>query len=1115
MNHLSEFKALFRSALASWLCCAALVAGLVAGTFRAQAATPASEHPVTIEAVDRPLDDVFSDIRKQTGMSVVYSTSEIDPARRVTLSLHNVPLTTALDALFRGTDIKYMFKEGHIVLVRKPAVARSVAAPVGVRGTVKDAAGLPLIGATVIIKGTTVGAAAGVDGGFDLPQAKPGDQLEVSLIGYVKQTIPVTTGTIDVVMHEDSKELDAVVVTALGIKKEEKALTYNVQEVSGNIANKVKDASFVNTLTGKIAGIQINNSASGIGGSTRVIMRGTKSLFGNNNALYVVDGTPLPNLTNDQTTSIYETPDGGDGDGISNLNPEDIASMSVLTGAAAAALYGSQGANGVILITTKKGEEGHVRVNYSNSTTFLSPFVTPRFQNTYGSRRGSYMSWGSKLDTPSSYDPMDFFQTGFNETNSLSVSGGTKRNQTYGSASAVNARGIVPNNVYNRYNFTIRNTAELVEDKLTLDQSAQYMRQYDRNMLVQGQFHNPLIPIYLFPRSEDVEKYKLFERYDPVAEYYKQFWPAEYGDLQMGAENPWWIVNRELFENNRDRYMISASMQWKITDCLTLSGRIRDDINQNTYTRKIYASSDTKYASKYGNYLNRKRTDKNLYADAMLNFDKRFGRFDINVTLGASLADAKNDLTSYEGHLVRVPNLFTLSNIDKSDTHTHGVQSRYHDQTQAVFATAQVGYNGMLYLDLSARNDWASQLAFTPKLNIFYPSVGLSAVISSMTDLSKAGISFLKLRASYSEVGNAPQRYITSESYTINDGILNTQGFYPANTLKPELTKAFEVGLNVKFLVNRLNLDVTYYNSNTYNQIFTLDAAASTSYKQFYLNSGKVNNWGIEATLGYKDTFGPVYWESTVTYSMNRNKIKELIGEGSVDPLTGEPLRMESLVVSEIGGYRMELTEGGSMGDIYVTGLTRDYNGEILSDDTGAVSADNGTWYYAGSVDPKHRIGWNNTIDYKGFSLNFLFDYRIGGVVASSTQAIMDRYGVSENSARDRDNGGALLNGGRTDAKDYYDVLGGGKTGLLAYYTYSATNLRLREASIGYTLPSKWFRNKLNMTVSLVGRNLWMLYNRAPFDPELTASTSTYYQGLDYFMQPSMRTVGFSVRLQF
>lgn len=1115
MKHLSAFKARLRGAVVPWLGAAVFAAGLLFGAPDTQAATPAPESRVTIEAVDLPLDDLFSDIRKQTGMSVVYSTTEIDPGRRVTISLHDVPLTTALNALFRGTDIKYSFKEGHIVLVREPASAHPAAAVTGVRGTVKDAAGVPLVGATVIIKGTTTGTAADMDGNFGLPQAKPGDVLEFSLIGYVKQAIAVTASPMEVVMLEDNEVLDAVVVTALGLKKEEKSLTYNVQEVSGSIANTVKDASFVNTLTGKIAGIQINNSASGIGGSTRVIMRGTKSLFGNNNALYVVDGTPLPNLTNDQTTSIYETPDGGDGDGISNLNPEDIESMSVLTGAAAAALYGSQGANGVILITTKKGEEGRVRVTYSNSTTFLSPFVTPRFQNTYGSKRGTYMSWGDKLATPSSYDPMDFFQTGFNETNSISVSGGTKRNQTYGSASAVNARGMIPNNVYNRYNFTIRNTSELVEDKLTLDLSAQYMRQYDRNMLVQGQYHNPLIPIYLFPRGEDVEKYKLYERYDPVAEYYKQFWPAEYGDLQMGAENPWWIVNRELFENNRDRYMIAASMQWKITDYLTLSGRIRNDISQNVYTRKIYASSDTKYASKYGNYLNRKRTDKNLYADAMLNFDKRFGRFDVNVTLGASLSDAKNDVTSYEGHLVRVPNLFTSSNIDKSDTHTHGVQSRYHDQTQAVFGTVQIGFNGMLYLDLSARNDWASQLAFTPKLNIFYPSVGLSAVISSMTDLSKAGISFLKLRASYSEVGNAPMRYITSESYTINDGILNTQGFYPANKLKPELTKAFEAGLNIKFLANRLNLDVTYYNSNTYNQIFTLDAAASTSYKQFYLNSGKVNNWGIEATLGYKDTFGPVHWESTVTYSMNRNKIKELVGEGAVDPLTGEPLRLENLVVSEIGGYRMELTEGGSMGDIYVTGLKKDYNGEILSNDTGAVTADNGTWYYAGSVDPKHRIGWNNTIDYKGFSLNFLFDYRIGGVVASSTQAVMDRYGVSEKSANDRDNKGASLNGGRVDAKDYYDVLGGGKTGLLAYYTYSATNLRLREASIGYTLPSKWFRNRVDMTVSLVGRNLWMLYNRAPFDPELTASTGTYYQGLDYFMQPSMRTVGFSIRLQF
>lgn len=1103
------FRARFR--------CLLLLAGLLFGSFGIKAAAQTQTPKVSIEAQDTALSKVFQAIQQQTDYSIVYNTPDIDPAHKVSISARQMPLPALLDKLFAGSGIHYTIKDKHVVLSKKSNNTAVKSEGGGISGTVRDEKGQPLVGATIIVRGTQQGAAANADGSFSLPAAKNGDVLDISLIGYAKQSVVISgTAPLTIVLREDNEVLDAVVVTALGIKKEQKALTYNVQEVSGSIANTVKDASFVNTLTGKVAGIQINNSASGIGGSTRVIMRGTKSLFGNNNALYVVDGIPLPNLTNDQTSSIYETPDGGDGDGISNLNSEDIESMSVLTGAAAAALYGSQGANGVILITTKKGEEGRVRVSYSNSTTFMTPFVTPRFQNTYGSKRGSYMSWGSKLDTPSSYDPLDFFQTGFNETNSVSVSGGTQRNQTYASASAVNARGMIPNNVYNRYNFTVRNTTELVKNKLTLDLGAQYMRQYDRNMMVQGQYHNPLIPIYLFPRSEDIEKFKVYERYDAAEGYYKQFWPKDYGDLTMGAENPWWIANRELFENNRDRYMLSAALQWKITDYLTLSGRIRDDINRNTFTRKIYASSDTKYASKYGNYLNRKRSDTNLYADAMLNFDKRFGRFDINVTLGASLSDARNDITTYEGHLVREANLFTWGNIDKSDTHTHAVMTRYHDQNQAIFATAQIGYNGMLYLDVTARNDWASQLAFTPNESFFYPSVGLSAVISSMADLSKAGISFLKVRASYSEVGNAPQRYITSENYTINDGIVNTQGFYPANKLKPELTKAFEVGLNAKFLMNRLNLDVTYYNSNTYNQIFNLEAAPSTGYKNFYINSGKVNNWGIEAAFAYKDTFGPVHWESTVTYSMNRNTIKELVSDGTIDPTTGEAFSLDNFIVSEIGGYRMELKKGGSMGDFYVTGLKKDYNGNILADPgTGAVTADNGTWYYAGSVDPEHRIGWNNTIDYKGLSISFLFDTRIGGVVASSTQAIMDRYGVSETSARDRDNGGVLLQGGRTDAQSYYDVTGGGKTGVLANYIYSATNVRLREASIGYTLPSKWFRDKLHMTVSLVGRNLWMLYNKAPFDPELTASTSTYYQGLDYFMQPSMRTLGFSVRLQF
>lgn len=1115
MNYLTKFKARLLPASARWLRSAAFMAGLLFCASAGSAAAPVPESRVTIEATQTPIDEVFAAIRKQTGLSVVYSTSEIDPMRTVTLSLRDVPLRTLLDALFRGSDISYTIQERHIVLIRRP-VSEAPTPPLGVRGTVKDAAGMPLVGATVVIRGTTSGAAAGVDGGFELPAAKPGDVLLVSLIGYAPQQIAVTPSrtVFDIVMQDSAETIDEVVVTALGIKKQTKALTYNVQEVAGSVATTVKDASFVNTLSGKIAGVQINASASGIGGSTRVVMRGTKSLFGDNNALYVVNGIPMPSLRTDQATGVFEQPDGGDGDGISNLNPEDIESMSVLTGAAAAALYGSQGANGVIVVTTKQGAEGRVRVNYSNSTTFMSPFVMPAFQNRYGSESGSYQSWGAKLVRPSDYEPADFFQTGYNMTHSLSVSGGTERNQIYVSASSVNARGMIPNNAYERYNFTIRNTSELVKEKLTLDVNAQYMRQYDRNQLVQGQYHNPLIPIYLFPRGEHIDKLKTYERYDAVLDRDVQYWP--YTDLSMGAENPWWIVNRELFENNRYRFLVGGSLKWTIAKGLTVTGRVHSDFNHTVFTRKIHASSDTKYASDLGNYLNSKRTDTNLYADALLNFNRRYGDFDLTLNVGAALTDAKQSFTSYEGHLVLIPNLFTWGNIDKSDTHTSSVEAGWHDQTQSVFATAQLGWKGMLYLDLTARNDWASQLAFTSSTGFFYPSVGLSAVVSSMADLSAAGISFLKFRGSYSEVGNPPQRFITSENYLINNGVIEMQGYRPATGLKPERTKAFEVGMNAKFLGSRINLDLTYYNTNTYNQLFRVEASPSSTYEYFYTNAGKVNNWGIEATLGYKDDFGPLHWESTLTYSMNRNKIMELVPEGTLDPTTGEPVARQNYIMSNIGSYRMELREGGTMGDIYVTGLRVDHNGDIYADpNTGSVSVDNKTWYYAGSVDPKYRLSWNNNFHWKGLDFGFLIDARVGGVVVSSTQAIMDYYGVSKASADLRDRGGIEIKGGRIDAKSWYGVSGSGTTGVLANYVYSATNVRLREASIGYTLPAKWFRNKLTATVSVVGRNLWMMHCEAPFDPELTASTGTYYQGLDYFMQPSMRTVGFSVRLSF
>ena len=1098
-----------------------LVSMLLSGysSARAAAQMPQSAPRVSLGVRNAAIITVFQSIQQQTGYSFVYNTSDIDTERKVTLSAHDEVLESVLDRLFAGLDIAYTLRDKHIVLSRKASSpAAASAAHNGVSGTVKDDKGMPLVGATVLLKGTTIGVAVDLDGNFSLPQAKPGDVLEISLIGYTKQEIPVTGAvtSLAVVMHEDNEVLDAVVVTALGIKRKEKSLTYNVQEVAGSIVNTVKDANFMNSLSGKIAGLQINASASGAGGSTRVVMRGVKSLNGDNNALYVVDGIPLPSLRSKQTEGIYETPDGGDYEGIASINPEDIESMSVLTGATAAALYGSQGANGVILITTKRGEEGRVRVNYSNSTTFSSPFVMPKFQNTYGTDLNSpSMSWGEKLATPSSYDPKDFFQTGFDETNAIGITAGTKRNQTYFSAASVNTRGIIPNNVYNRYNFSLRNTTALVEDKLTLDLGASYMKQYSRNPLIQGIYHNPLIGVYLFPRGDDISKYQLYERYNPSLGYSEQFWGLEFIN---GVENPYWVVNREIFENNMQRYTFNATLKWDLFDWMSLTGRVRTDNMVMNYTRKIYASSNTLFASEYGNYLNHTSRHSNLYADALLSIDKSFweNAFSVQFNFGASLTDDRNALTGYEGHLAGIANKFTYNNIVSSDLNTLPMEENYHDQNQAIYATLQLGWKGMLYLDATFRNEWASQLAFTDQLNIFYPSVGLSAVISSMADLSKAGISFLKVRASYAEVGNPPQRFITGANYAIKNGVITTQTYAPASHLRPERTKSFEVGMNAKFLGNKIWLDATYYDTNTYNQLFLYDAPPSTGYKQSYLNAGKVNNWGVEAVAGYKNTWGDFAWSTSFNFSLNRNKIRELVPEGTIDPVTGAEVSLPE-VNMDYGGYRVKLRAGGSIGDFYVTGLKTDDQGQIYVDPNGGtVTIDPDTWIYAGNTDARYRMGWNNQFSWKGISLGVLVDARIGGRGVSVTQALMDRFGVSQASADAREAGGIRISEKQTisGVKEFYANSGDGM-GMLSQYVYDMTNVRLRELTLGYDLPSSWFNDKLRATVSLVGRNLFMFYNKAPFDPEVTASTSTYYQNLDFFMQPSVRTIGFSVRLQF
>lgn len=1074
---------------------------------------------ISLKVNNVTVKEAMEQLKKTSGYSFVFSSNDVDTKQRISVSADKATLENVVKQILAGQPgVSYEIQGKKIVIKKIQSAQRKSDKRTKVTGKVVDAKGEPIIGATIKEQGTTNGTITDFDGNFSL-DIFANSLLEVSYVGYKSQQLRAdASGKVNVTLKEDTEVLDEVVVTALGIKRSEKALTYNVQEMKSDALTTVKDANLVNSLAGKIAGVTINQSASGIGGSSRVVMRGTKSLFGDNNALYVLDGIPLTSLRTEQTTSFYENPDGGDSDGISNINPDDIESISVLTGAAAAALYGTKGANGVILLTSKKGTKGKLRVNYSNDTQFFSPFVMPEFQNTYGSESGEFASWGEKLETPSSYDPKDFFQTGYKETNSLSASVGNDRNQSYISAASTNSRGIIPNNTYEQYNFNFRNTSELIKDKLSLDISASYMITKSKNQVSQGQYHNPLIPVYLFPRGEDINKYKVYERYNPERGFKTQYW--EYGVQDLSMENPYWIINRERFENNKHRYLLSGTLKYDINKDLNVVARLRIDNSDDVYERKLSASTDMLFASSKGNYLNQITKFNTVYGDLIASYTKQLRDFSLNVNLGGSFTNVTQSVMGYEGHLLTVPNLFTFSNIDKSGADTKAIQSGYEEANRGVFATAQLGYKSAIFLDVTGRNDWYSTLAFTDheKSGFFYPSVGLSGILTEFVDLSSVGISYWKVRGSFSEVGNAPARFLTNTTYGISGGVLETLPSVPATFLEPERTKSFEIGTNIRFWENRFNLDVTYYNSNTYNQFFTFTMPPSSGYKQFYLNGGKVNNWGIEASFSYSDTFfNQLHWTSGITFTMNRNEIKKLLDDDAVNPITGEKLSVNEIEpFAPQGTYKMILKEGGSMNDIYVSGLRTDNDGYIYVDPaTGGIQENPNVWMKAGSAAPRFNWGWNNSLSWKGINLSFLITARIGGVGVSATQALMDRYGVSKASADARDAGGVIVNGnGTVGAKEYYGVVGNGRTGVLSEYVYSATNVRLQELSLGYTFPKRMLGGIFNeLSVSFIGKNLFMFYKKAPFDPELSASTSTYYQGFDYFMQPSLRSLGFSVKV--
>ncbi|MDE5554896.1 MAG: SusC/RagA family TonB-linked outer membrane protein [Muribaculaceae bacterium] len=1091
---------------------------------------------------DTKVGDVINTLQQQSSYKFFYD-DDIANLKAKSVNLNDEDVNVALKKLFDGTPITYVVKD-NVVYLKKAGSKNTSDSRQGARrkisGVILDETGSPMVGVSVRVKGAERGVITDIDGNYILETADVNPVIECSYIGYRPVEMKVTDdANNEISMVPDSQALNEVVVTALGIKREQKSLSYNVQQVSGEDLLVNKDANFVNQLAGKVAGVNINASSSGTGGISKVVMRGTKSIMQSSNALYVVDGMPMRAPRSEGDAGAFGS--SGASEPIADINPDDIESLSVLTGAAAAALYGSEAANGAIVITTKKGQVGKTKVTVGSNMDWSRAWVLPRFQNNYGSGQNgaldptSSFSWGSHLTPYNNYGydvSSDYFRTGLVATNSVTLSTGTEKNQTYASAAAVNSKGIVPNDRYDRYNFSFRNTSTFLNDKMTLDLNASYIYQSDRNMVNQGSYMNPIVGAYLFPRGNDWSEVRAYEVYDPARKINVQNW--RYGAYNLTVQNPYWVNYRNLRDTNKDRYMLGAQLTYKVLPYLTLSGRVRIDNSYTKSTDKRYASTISNLTdnSERGYYGESNYKEKQIYADFLASFNKQLSdEWDLQANFGGSISDMRYDAISnrggipdgtqnYPGQDALLTNFFSINNISRNATKTWEM---WREQTQSLYASADLGFRRTYYLTLTGRNDWPSALAGpnSKKSSFFYPSVGVSVLMTQM--LADAGVtipqeylSLWKIRASWASVGSAFQRYIANPRYEWKNGTWSVLTQYPVDNLLPERTKSWEVGMNFRFL-NDFNFDATWYRADTYNQTFNPNIPAG-KYSKIYIQTGNIRNWGMEFALGFGHTWGNFTWNSNMTYSFNKNKIIEL-GRNAFNPVTGEKLEIDQLTMADnaVGATRFILREGGTMGDLYsMLDLQRDANGNIYIDAAGNVATTSvaDQPIKLGSVLPNGNLAWSNSFRYKNFSLSFMLAARFGGIVYSRTQAVLD-YGVSEATGNARDLGFVSINNDdRMNPEQWYSLVAGGET-VPQYYTYSATNVRLQEATIGYTIPRRWLGNVCDINVSLVGRNLWMIYNRAPYDPEAVASAGNYFQGIDNFMMPSLRNFGFNVKFNF
>ncbi|SNY95461.1 SusC/RagA family TonB-linked outer membrane protein [Flagellimonas pacifica] len=1018
-----------------------------------------------------------------------------------------------------------------------------------VSGTVTDAdTGDPLPGMNVVEKGTRNGTSTDFDGNYTISVSDDSAILVFSALGYTSKEVAVGgQSVVNVTLGENTELLDEVVVTALGLTRERKSLGYSVTELDGDAVSLIKDSNVASTLAGKVAGVVVSKSTSGVGGGTRVVIRGNNSLNGNNQPLYVVDGVPIDNGTNATAgTGEFNVPDLGNG--ISDINSDDIESISVLKGPNAAALYGSRAANGAIIITTKKGSTSRgLGVNYTASVTFEDPLVLPDYQNEYGrgtdgnfptinpsdalsvqlnAVRGAG-SWGPRFDgsqqlayngeqraySAQPNNVRDFFRTGTSLVNTIALNGGNENASVRFSYTNSDLESMLPNSNVKRNNFNLRGFVQL-SDKLSLDAKATYFLQEAKNRPNQG---TEGVMAYLWPMARNVSNADLqvFQNTENPIDPDNPF--NVIGPGSLGA-NPYWILQNDFNGDKRKRFIGLVKLDYKFTDWLSAFARVGTDaVTQDT---EAYTAVGHHFFPR-GRISFGKNDNTETNYDFLLMFNKDVSeKLNITANAGGNLRHSTRIESRTSGEDFKIPGRYFLNNTDGSLI-TASQSDLIEKRVNSLYGSASFGYDNMVYLDLTARNDWSSALAQENR-SFFYSSANISILLDQILNLQGTAVDMLKLRASIASVGNdTDARQIVNLFTVAGNGYLgNTQINRPnikfSESLRPEDITTTTIGAEFRLFGNRLYGDVSYYDISTKDLIFDVPVDPGTGFDSFRENVGEISNKGIEILLGgtpiQTDNFT---WDISANISKNENKL--------VDLIEGQENFQFSSSNGGIVDVRAQVGEG--YGDIYTTTWLRNDAGELIVSAEGRPRATTEREKF-GNYQPDYSGGITNTFTYKNFTLNTLVDFRVGGEVFSFTDSALDASGVSKRSLEFRDGGilveGVVDNGDGTfspntttiSAQDYW----GAVSNIGSEYVFDQTNFRLRELSISYQFPNKLLKDTFvqNASLSFIGRNLFFIYKKADnFDPESSYSTSNFGQGVLFYALPTSRSLGLSLNVNF